>query len=116
MGDALVLVGVGGAGVVAGIDGGGTGDGGEVGTVCLDVGMASSGDSLHEAVVVEDVSGGAVAGGGGGEQQPECVASRQSCGEQSPVWETSSGMLVTALPESDQSPDPSTFVACTCTS
>ena len=84
-GHALVGAGVGGVGVVAGVDGGGAADHPEARAVVLDVGVAGRGAGLDEGVVVRDIGGRGVALGGGEEQQPELVAGAQAGGDEAPV-------------------------------
>ena len=69
-GHSLVGIGVGAAGVVAGIDGRGAADHPESRAVGPDVSVAGGGEVLNEGVVVRDVGGRSVALGGGEEQQP----------------------------------------------
>ena len=75
----------GGAGVVAGVDGGGAADHPEARAVGPDVGVAGRGEVLDEGVVVRDIGGRGVALGGGEEQQPERVAGGQAGGLEAPV-------------------------------
>ena len=75
----------GGAGVVAGVDGGSAPDRPEPRAVGPDVGVAGRGEVLDEGVVGRDIGGRAVALGGGEEQQPELVAAGQAGGREAPV-------------------------------
>ena len=84
-GDALVGRGVGGGGIVAGVDGAGAADHPEARAVVLDVSMARSGQGLDEGVVGRDVGGRSVALGGGEEHQAELVARGQAGGLEAPV-------------------------------